>query len=91
MYISRTNPMAIASLIAGALSWLVFPVMGSIIAVITGHIALRQIRSWGGEEGQGLAYCGLALGYINILAFLVLLFMVGSIIGLAGLLIAHGG
>lgn len=91
MYHSRTNPMALASLVAGALSWVALPVVGSIVAVITGHLALRQIRTWGGEEGTGVAYFGLALGYVNILAFLLLLLFVGSIIGLVGLAAVAGG
>ena len=53
----RTNVLAIISLIAA----FVFPLAG----VITGHIALSQIRQTG-EQGHGLAKAGLILSYVFI-------------------------
>jgi hypothetical protein len=57
------NGFAIASLVLGVL-WLAW--LGSILAVVFGHIALRQI---GGEpnKGRSLAIAGLALGYVGML------------------------
>jgi hypothetical protein len=64
----RTNPWAIASLV---LSFVWFLWVGSLAAVISGHIALHQIRnSHGRQTGTGLAVAGLALGYCG-LAFLL--------------------
>ena len=69
---SKTNTLAIVSLVAGLVSWTMMPVVASIVAVITGHMARKQIRdSHGVEEGSGLALVGLVLGYANLLAGLV--------------------
>lgn len=65
------NGMAIASFVAG-LVW--FAWLGSICAVIFGHIALGQIKESGGREtGRGFAVAGLALGYIGLAWLLVFL------------------
>ena len=68
-----TNTFAIASLILG-LTWIWF--VGSVLAVIFGHVAIAQIKASGGREGgRGLAIVGLIVGYIGvaILVFVALL------------------
>jgi hypothetical protein len=61
----RTNGFAVASLVTGLL-WMWW--LGSILAVVFGHVALRQINASGGRQGgRGLAVGGLVLGYIGIL------------------------
>jgi len=58
---------AIISLIAGILGLTAFPILGSIVAVVTGHMAKGEIaRSNGTIGGGGLATAGLILGYIGI-------------------------
>ncbi|WP_172582826.1 DUF4190 domain-containing protein [Subtercola boreus] len=42
----------------------------SLAAIITGHIALSQIKRTG-EKGRGLAIAGLVLGYLGILAGII--------------------
>lgn len=60
--------MAIVSLVSGILSWLFLPVIGSIVAIITGHMARGEInRSNGTIGGAGLALAGLILGYANVI------------------------
>jgi hypothetical protein len=60
----HNNGFAIASMVLG-LVWIWF--LGSILAVIFGHIAVRQIRnSRGTERGRGMAIAGLILGYVGI-------------------------
>ena len=60
----ETNGLAIASLTAGIL-WLGW--LGSIAAVVFGHVALAQIkRSNGRQSGQGLAIAGLVLGWFGV-------------------------
>ena len=59
------NQMALVSLIAGIAGWTVLPFLASIVAVVTGHMAKRQIRETG-EGGDGMATAGLALGYTMI-------------------------
>lgn len=77
-----TNTMAIVSLVAGIAGYVVpHPFIGGIVAIITGHMARRQIRQTG-ENGAGLALAGLILGYIHLalsilLVGLLILFLVG--------------
>jgi hypothetical protein len=42
----------------------------SLAAIITGHIALSQIKKTG-EKGRGLAIAGLVLGYLGIVAGII--------------------
>ena len=59
------NTMALVSLIAGIGGLTLLPFIASIVAVITGHIAKKQIAETG-ENGSGLATGGLVTGYIGI-------------------------
>jgi len=68
-----TNGLAIAALVLGIL-WLYW--VGSILAVIFGHIALSQIRH-SHQGGRGLAIAGLVLGYVGLA--LLLLFIIGVV------------
>jgi len=84
-----TNTMAIISLAAGVISWIAIPVIGGVVAIITGHMARSQIKaSHGTEGGDGLAIAGLILGYVHLVVlcagFLIFLLFFGSIIGLSG-------
>jgi hypothetical protein len=69
-----TNGLAVASLVLGIL-WIYW--IGSILAVIFGHVALAQIDKRN-QSGKGLAIAGLVLGWVGVGMFL--LFMV---VGLA--------
>lgn len=65
----ETNGLAVASLILGLL-WLFW--LGSLLAVVFGHRAIRQInRSNGKQTGKGLAVAGLTLGWVGIAIFLL--------------------
>jgi Domain of unknown function (DUF4190) len=69
---ARTSTLAIISLIAGIVGLVAVPFIGSIAAVITGHMARREISESGGQlSGDGLATAGLITGYVG-LGFLVL-------------------
>lgn len=59
------NTMAIVSLVAGIAGLTVLFFLGSIVAVITGHMARKQIAERG-EGGSGMATAGLITGYIGI-------------------------
>jgi phosphate/sulfate permease len=51
----------------GILGWIFLPVVGGIIAIITGHLAKKEIRQSDGLlGGDGLATAGLVLGYANL-------------------------
>ena len=72
---ATTNGLAVASLVAAFL-WIGW--LGSIAAVIMGHIALGQIKESGGrEQGTGLAVAGLVLGYMGV-ATLTLVLLVAA-------------
>ncbi len=80
----RTSSMAIVSLVAGLMGWFLLPVLGSIVAIITGHLARSEIRgSNGSVEGDGLAVAGLVLGYamvaLAVLAVLAALLFLGGL------------
>ena len=68
----KNNGFAVASLVLSLL-WLFW--LGSLLAVIFGHIALSQIKK-SGELGYGFAIAGLVLGYIG-LGLLVLALLIG--------------
>ena len=63
--VSATNPLAIVSLISGIASYLFLPFIGAIVAVVTGHIALGQIKRTG-KNGRGFALAGTILGYVHL-------------------------
>ena len=66
-YPPERSSLAVASLVAGILSWLIIPFLGAIVAIVTGHLAKRDIReSNGALTGNGMATAGLILGYVQI-------------------------
>lgn len=76
--VAKNNGLAVASLVLGIL-WLYW--LGSVLAVIFGHVALNQIsRSGEMQQGRGLAIAGLVLGWVGvgILLLVLLLAAVGS-------------
>ena len=64
----RTNRLAIASLVASAVT--LFGV-GSIVGIALGVIALNQLNVRG-EGGRGLALAGIAVGAVTLLISMVL-------------------
>lgn len=60
-----TSPLAIVSLIASVLGLTAVPGVGSIVGVVSGHLALRRIRT-SGQGGEALAKGGLVVGYIGL-------------------------
>lgn len=68
----QTSALAIVSLVAGLLGWSLLPVIGSVVAIVTGHLARAEIRRRPEAlEGDGLAVAGLILGYIMVAMALV--------------------
>lgn len=83
----RTSSLAIISLVSGLLGWTLAPWLGSIVAVITGHMARSEIRrDPEGVEGDGFAIAGLVLGWLMIvLTVLTILAIILFFGGLAAL------
>ncbi len=88
---SATNTLAVVSLVAGIASFVIVPLIGAVVAVITGHMARSQIRRTG-EQGGGLALAGLILGYVHLALVVVALgIVVLFLIGFASLANRSGG
>lgn len=60
-----TNGLAVASLICGVASYVMFPFAAAVLAIVFGHIARAQVRRTG-QGGSGMAIAGLVLGYVNL-------------------------
>ena len=78
----QTNTLAIVSLASGILSWFLVPVVGAVVAVVTGHMAKAEIRRTG-EQGDNFATIGLVLGYLHLavvvlIVVIVVLLLVGT-------------
>jgi hypothetical protein len=79
----QTSSLAVVSLIMGIVGWTVFPFLGSLIAIVTGHMARAEIRRQPQAlEGDGLAVAGLVLGWLAV---------IGSILVLVGFVLFFGG
>lgn len=79
-----SSGLAITSLICGiagvVLFWAVVPLIASIVAIITGHMALRQTKANPAIGGRGMAFAGLIMGYIMV--GVLAIGIVTSVIGL---------
>jgi hypothetical protein len=71
-----TDGLAIASMVLGIV-WALW--IGSILAVIFGHVALNRIQREG-KAGRGMAIAGLVLGYIGVgtLALVIVLNIIAA-------------
>jgi hypothetical protein len=67
-----TNGLAIASMVLGIL-WLYW--VGSILALIFGYVARRQIRERH-QSGGGMAVAGIVLGWIGIATLVLVIVLV---------------
>ena len=84
------NTMAVVSLVTGLGSFIahLIPFVGgltlAVVAIVTGHIALGQIKRTG-EPGRGFAIWGLVIGYVHLgLLALFLIFFFGFFLALVG-------
>jgi membrane-associated protease RseP (regulator of RpoE activity) len=75
-----TNSLAIASAIAGGLSWFLCPFIGSVSAVVMGYMAKNEIRRTR-EGGWGWATLGQVLGFANLAVALLILVIIFSLCG----------
>lgn len=73
-----THALAIVSLVFGIIAWVALPIVGAILAVIFGQIALGDIRIASQQHGgANLARAGLTLGCLQlVLLAAALLFVV---------------
>lgn len=79
----QTSALAVVSLIMGIVGWTVLPFLGSLVAIVTGHMARAEIRRQPqAMEGDGLALAGLILGWVAV---------IGSILLVVGFVLFFGG
>ena len=62
----ETSGKAIASLVLGIGGFVIFPFVLSILAIVFGHQAKREIAERPGLGGAGLATAGIVLGWIGV-------------------------
>jgi hypothetical protein len=84
-----TNGKAIASMVLGILSFVTgfeigpFAVIFTILALVFGYQAKREIRLSGGlQGGEGMAIAGIVMGWIGVGLLLLIIFLV-VVLGLA--------
>jgi len=83
----KTNNLALASLVMGILGLTGFvPLLGSVMAVVLGHMARAQLAEDPSQGGEGLATGGLITGYLGLglsclgtMAVMVWLFLLGGL------------
>jgi hypothetical protein len=90
-YSPPNSTMATVSLISGILGLTFLPFLGSIVALITGYMAKKEIvESRGAVGGDGSAKAGIILGWIGIGLSLCGVCIAGVAILLPLLLVALG-
>ncbi len=78
----QTNSLAIVSLILGILGLIQFlPLIGSLAAIILGHIARGQIARSEEQTGSELAMGGLVTGYLGLAISCAGTFLIFAIYG----------
>jgi uncharacterized membrane protein len=78
---TQTSALAMVSLISGILCWFAAPLVGAIVAVVTGHMARNEIRKSGSHLiGDEMAKTGMILGYLHLAVTLLGIFLVVLII-----------
>jgi hypothetical protein len=62
-----TSTMAVISLVAGILGFTFIPLIGTIVALITGYMARQETRSIPPKAaGDGMATAGIIMGWIQV-------------------------
>lgn len=65
-YGNKNNDLAVASLVLSLCGFFILPFLGSILGIIFGIVAKKQIKA-SGELGKGMANAGIIVGVIPIL------------------------
>ena len=85
-----TSGLAIASLALAVGGLTILPLLGSIVAIILGYMARKEIRLHPGElSGNGIAIAGIVLGWIAVAISVLGLLVVGGL-GICGICGAMG-
>lgn len=78
---TQTSSLAIVSLVSGIASWIILPIVGAIIAVISGHLAKKEINESNGQlGGMEMANVGLVLGYVHLALSVIGICLIGLLV-----------
>jgi hypothetical protein len=62
-----TSTLAIISLISGIVGFTIFPIVASIVALVTGYAARKETRAIPPQvSGDGLATAGIIMGWVQV-------------------------
>ena len=68
-FVPKTNKLAVTSMLLGIL-WLWW--LGSLLAIVFGHVSLTQIKKSNGRQGgRAMAIVGLVLGYFGLVTLVI--------------------
>jgi hypothetical protein len=63
----QTSTNATISLVAGIVGLFILPMIGGIVAILTGNAAKKEIANSGGTiGGEGLAKAGVVIGWVSL-------------------------
>jgi uncharacterized protein DUF4190 len=80
--VRQTSTLAVVSLVAGILGWTLLPFVGSLVAIVTGHLARKEIRRSPALDGDAMAVIGLVLGWVAV---------IGTVLGILAFVLFFGG
>jgi membrane protein YqaA with SNARE-associated domain len=80
--VRQTSTLAVVSLVAGILGWTLLPFLGSLVAIVTGHMARKEIRQNPAQDGDSMAVIGLVLGWLVV---------IGTILAILAFVLFFGG
>ena len=80
--VRQTSTLAVISLVAGILGWTLLPFLGSLVAIVTGHMARKEIRQNAAFDGDAMAVIGLVLGWVAV---------IGTILAILAFVLFFGG
>jgi hypothetical protein len=80
--VRQTSTLAVVSLVSGILGWTLLPFLGSLVAIVTGHMARKEIRQDPALDGDSMAIIGLVLGWVVV---------IGTILAILAFVLFFGG
>lgn len=80
--VKQTSALAVISLVTGILGWTLLPFLGSLVAIVTGHLARKEIRRDTTKEGDTMAVIGLVLGWVAV---------IGTVLAILAFVLFFGG
>jgi hypothetical protein len=70
--LKQNSTMAIISLISGIASYFILPIIGHVVAIITGNIALKEIKKSNGMiVGENFARIGIVTGWVGLAIYVI--------------------